>query len=199
MGRAVLSKSLIRFSVDGRGCGPSLLFDLRPSYGGGDEDNGGLLQKVPSTHCRTQYPRPCRRPLPTHASPGGSWTRASLGQSLVETLLLSAGPGVHEVLFVPLQESVSPVLCKFWQLYGGLMVTCSKRAYAIPRSAAPQAPACGSPLLTRNPQKTLTHTSGSVSVGLWVLVHTRFVCARQASLAGEGFASKHDFGLLPSC
>ena len=31
--------------------------------------------------------------------------------------------------------------CKFWQLYGGLMATSSKRAYAIPRSTAPRAPA----------------------------------------------------------
>ena len=46
MGRAMLSKSLIQFSVDGRGCAPSL-FDSRPNYGGGNEDNGYLLQKVP--------------------------------------------------------------------------------------------------------------------------------------------------------
>ena len=40
MGRAMLSKSLIQFSIDGRDCVPSLLFDLRPNYGGGNEDNG---------------------------------------------------------------------------------------------------------------------------------------------------------------
>ena len=39
------SKSLIQFSVDGRGCVLSLLFDLRPNYGGGNEDNGDPLQK----------------------------------------------------------------------------------------------------------------------------------------------------------
>ena len=39
------SKSLIQFSVDGPGCVPSLLFDLRPNYGRGNEDNGDLLQK----------------------------------------------------------------------------------------------------------------------------------------------------------
>ena len=44
----MLSKSLIQFSVDGWGCVPSLLFDLRPNYGGGNEDNGDLLQKVPA-------------------------------------------------------------------------------------------------------------------------------------------------------
>ena len=50
IGRAMLSKSLIQFSVGGRGCVPSLLFDLRPNYGGGNEDNGDLLKKVLGTH-----------------------------------------------------------------------------------------------------------------------------------------------------
>ena len=45
MGRAMLSKSLIQFSVDGQSSVPSLLSDLRPNYGGGNEDNGNLLQK----------------------------------------------------------------------------------------------------------------------------------------------------------
>ena len=38
MGKAMLSKSLIQFSIDGWGCVPSLLFDLRPNYGGGNKD-----------------------------------------------------------------------------------------------------------------------------------------------------------------
>ena len=54
MGRAMLNKSIIHFSVDGQGCVPSLLFDLRPNYGGGSEDNGDLLPKVPCLHCYTQ-------------------------------------------------------------------------------------------------------------------------------------------------
>ena len=56
MGRAMLSKFLIQFSVEGRGCVPSLLFDLRPNYGGGNEDNVDLLQKVQCKHCYTQCP-----------------------------------------------------------------------------------------------------------------------------------------------
>ena len=36
MGGAMLNKSLIQFSVDERGCFPSLLCDLRPNYGGGN-------------------------------------------------------------------------------------------------------------------------------------------------------------------
>ena len=44
MDRAMLSKSLIQLSVDGWGCVPSLLFDLKPNYGGGNEDNGGTVE-----------------------------------------------------------------------------------------------------------------------------------------------------------
>ena len=44
MGGAMFSKSLIQFSVDGCICVPSLLFT---NYGGGNEDDGDLLQKVP--------------------------------------------------------------------------------------------------------------------------------------------------------
>ena len=73
MGEAILSKSLTQFSVDGRDCVPSLLSDLRPNLGGGNEDNSDLLQKVSCMHCCTQCPRPCRRPLPTPASAGNSW------------------------------------------------------------------------------------------------------------------------------
>ena len=43
IGRAMLTKSLIQFSIDGQDCVPSLLFDLRPNYSGGNEDNGDLL------------------------------------------------------------------------------------------------------------------------------------------------------------
>ena len=50
IGGAMLSKSLIQFSVYGQGWVPSLLFDLRPNYGEGNEDNGDFLQKVPCMH-----------------------------------------------------------------------------------------------------------------------------------------------------
>ena len=55
-GKNMLSKTLIQFSVDGWGCVPSLLFDLRPNNGGGSEYNEELLQKVPCMHCHTQCP-----------------------------------------------------------------------------------------------------------------------------------------------
>ena len=50
------------------------LISLRANYGGSNEDNGNLLQKVPGTHCFTLCPRPCSRPPLTHASAGESWT-----------------------------------------------------------------------------------------------------------------------------
>ena len=92
MGEAMLSKSLIQFFVEGWGCVPSLLFDLRPNYGGGNEDNSDLLQKIPCTHCYTQCPDSAvghcwpTAPPETH---GHSWAR--LGQSLVGSLLFSPG------------------------------------------------------------------------------------------------------------
>ena len=108
----MLSKSLIQFSIDGWGCVPSLLFDLRPNYGGGNGDNGDLLQKVPCTHCYTQCPQPCSRPLLTHTSARGH-SQTSLGQSLVGSLLLFPGSWCAQGFICALQESASPVLCKF--------------------------------------------------------------------------------------
>ena len=75
----MFSKSLIQFSVDGQVCVPFLLFDLRPTYGGGNEDNGNLLQKCS---------QPCSRPPSTQASASDCWTlMGKLGQCLVGSLL----------------------------------------------------------------------------------------------------------------
>ena len=82
MGRAMLSKSLIQFSVDGWGCVPSLLFDLWSNYSGGNEDNGDLFQKVPCIHCHTQCPQYCTRPLLIHASARDTWMLTSKSGSV---------------------------------------------------------------------------------------------------------------------
>ena len=58
------------------------------------------------------------RPMPLLEMPGHS--RASLGQSLVGLLLLSPGSWCTQSFVCALQESISPVLCKFWQLYSGV-------------------------------------------------------------------------------
>ena len=155
------------------GCVPSLLFDLRPNYGGGNKDNGALLQKVSQ----------CPQPRPPPETPGHS--QASLSQSLVGSLLLSPGSWCTQGLFV-LSKSL------FWWLYGGLMMTSSKRTYAIPRPAAPRPP---TPVAVHcrlvSPQETLTHSNTGLSQSLWGA--QGFVRALQASLVGMAFDSKHDF------
>ena len=168
MGEAMLHKSLIQFSVDGQGYVPSLLFDLRPNCGGGNEDNGDLLQKVPSTHCHTQCPEPCSRPLPIHTSAGDSWTltgksgsvscgvpvpfswvlvrtRFCFPNSLFPQSCVSSGGSVEGVNGDLLQEG----LCR-------TQVCCT-------RSSCP----CGRPLLTctsTGDTQTLKGRSGSVSM-----------------------------------
>ena len=47
---------------------------LGPNYGGGNEDNGDLLQKIPCIQCCIQCPWPCSRPPPTLTSTRDSWT-----------------------------------------------------------------------------------------------------------------------------
>ena len=130
----MFSKSLIHFSLDGQCCVPSLLFDLRSNCGGGNEDIGQLLQ-IPAT---------LHRPPSTHASAGDSWSlmgnsrSASRGVSTpfswirVHTRFCLCPPSVC----FPSQSCVSSDSSVV-----GLMVTSSKKAYVVHRSAALRAPA----------------------------------------------------------
>ena len=142
MGGSMFSKSLIQLSVDCCGCVPSMWLDLRPNCGGGNEDSGDLLQKVPCTHCCTRCLQPYSRPSLTHTSTGDSWKLADKSGSVSCgghcSFLL--GPGAPR-FFVP-SKSLFPQSCVSSSVsMVGLMATSSKRAYAIPRSAAPRAPA----------------------------------------------------------
>ena len=136
-------------------------------------------------------PQHCRRTLPTQASArdyGHSW--ASLGQSLVGSLLLS--PGSLFCLCPP--RVYFPVLCKFWWLYGGvngdlLQEGLSHTQVCCPRAPAPAAVHCW-PI---PPHETLKHGSGSISVGsLGPGAHK--VCLSPLSVSGGyGVWFKHDF------
>ena len=98
------------------------------------------------------------RSTPPPETPGHS--QASLGQSLVVSLLLYPGSWCAQCFVCALQESVSPVLYKFWGSPVGLMATSSKRAYATPRSAAPRAPAPAADHFWHIPlQETLKHST----------------------------------------
>ena len=59
-----------------------------------------------------------RLPMPLPETPG--YPQAGLVQSLLGLLLLSRGSLGTQGLICALQESVSQVLCKFWQVYGGV-------------------------------------------------------------------------------
>ena len=138
-----------------------------------------------SKHCCTQCPHPAAghlQPTPPPETPGHSW--ASLGQSLVGSLLLSPGSWCAQDLVCALQESVSPVLCKFWLLYGE--VNGDPTEVCCTQSPCP----CGSTLMT------CISTGDSETqfwLSLWVLVHTKFGWALRASLVGMGLDSKCDF------
>ena len=140
-------------------------------------------------------------PMPPPQTPGQS--RASLGQSLMESLILSSGSWCAQGYVCVLQESISPVLCKFWQLYGGVNGDLLQEGLCHPQVCCTQPypnllhleplplwQSTAHPYLHRRHSDTVL----SQSVwGLWVLVHTRFVSALWASLVGIGFESKCEF------
>ena len=66
-------------------------------------------------------------------------SQASLGQTLVGSLLLLLGPGAQGSICA-LQESISHFCVSSGSSMLGLMVISSKKTYAIPKSAAPRAP-----------------------------------------------------------
>ena len=118
-----------------------------------------LQHSVPLTPQQAAVnPHLCRRLLDTH---GQVWV--SLLWDHCSFLL---GPGTPKVLFMPSKSLFPQSYVSSGSFMMGLMVTSSKRAYAIPRSAAPRAPApvagCCRPIPL---QETLKHSASSVSVG----------------------------------
>ena len=87
------------------------------------------------------------KPTPLLDTPRHSW--ACLGQSLVGSLLLSPGSWCTQGFVCALQESVSPVLCKFWHFYGGVNGNLLQDGLCHTQLCCTQSPGpCGSPLLT---------------------------------------------------
>ena len=107
----------------------------------------------PTLQQATSHPCLRQRLLDTHRQ---VWVHLLLGHC---SFLL--GPGAHKVLFVP-SKSLFPQSC----VSSGICMVgliAAKRAYAIPRSTAPRAPApvAGHCWLV-NPQETLRHSSGGL-------------------------------------
>ena len=116
------------------------------------------------------------RPMPLPETPGQF--RANLGQSLVGSLLLSPRSSCAQAFVCALQESVSPVLCKFWWLYGGEWQPPPRGLMPYPSLLHPEPlplwQATSDPYLCRRHSNTVLCQS---LWGLWVLVCTMFVCA----------------------
>ena len=123
---------------------------LGPNYGGGDEDNGTFKRSHagPATLCAPDPAAGHRRPTPPPETPGHSWE--SLAQSLVGSLLLSPRSWCTQDFVCTLQEPVSPVLCMFWWLYGGVNGDLLQEGLCYTLVCCTQSPCpCGSSLLTR--------------------------------------------------
>ena len=181
-------------SIKGRGCVPSLLFDLRPNCGGGNENQGDFLQKVPCTHCHTQCPQPRSRPPLTHASAGDSWTATGrLGQSLVGSLLLSPGSWCTQGSVCTLQSLFPQSCVSSGSSMVGLMETSSKRAYAIPVCRTQSSCPRSSPLLTRTSSGDTQTQFGLSLCGLSGSRCTQGMFKPPECLAGIGFDSKCNF------
>ena len=146
-------------------------------------------------HCYIQCLWPCSRlpPTPLLKTPGHS--HASPRQSLVGSLLLSPGSWCAQDFVCALQESISPVLCKFWWLYGGVngdrLLEGLCHGSTASKAPVPAAGDCWPVPLQKTPTQvwlSLCETSGS-----WCTQN--FVWCLRASLVGMGFDSKCDFSL----
>ena len=138
-------------------CGQSVVEVMKiilPSF---KMSHASLIHSVtPTLQQATANPCLCWRLLETHRQ---VWVSLLWGHS---SFLL--GPGVHKVLFVPSKSLFLQFCLSSGSSTVGLMATSSRRAYAIPRSTAPRAPAPAA-VHSIPPQETLKYSSVSVSVG----------------------------------
>ena len=116
---------------------------LGPNYGGGNGENGDLLQKLPCMCCYAQCPQPCLQQATM--DPCLCWRLLDTHRQVWVSLLwvhcsFLPGSGAQGSVCA-LQESVSQSCVSSGSSMVGWMVTSSKRAYAIPKSAAPRDPA----------------------------------------------------------
>ena len=138
-------------------------------------------------------------PMPLSETPGHS--QASLGQSFVGSLLLSPGSWSTQGSVCALQESTSPVLCKFWWLYDGVNGNLLQEGLCHTQVGCTQSPCPrGRPLLTHNfTRDTQTQFWLSLCGGLWVLVRTRFQPSQRTSRPVLKNAGPHNHGKPDPC
>ena len=126
-------------------------------------------------YCYTHCPPSCSRPL-TNASDGDSWTLLSKSGSVSCRV-----PAPFSWVLVNTRFSLCPVtvyfpvLCKFWQLYGGVNGDLLQEGLCHTQVWCTQSPCpCGSPLLTctstGDAQTQLCLTASLEHVNFWLCV-----------------------------
>ena len=111
-------------------------------------------------------------------------TTGRSGSASCWLLLLPPGPWCAQGFVCALQASLSPVLCKFCLLYGGLMVTSSKRVMPYPGLLHPE------PLplqqSTAAPHLCRRHSNTVLAPSLWGSLgpDAHNVCLRPLSISG---------------
>ena len=87
-----------------------------------------------------------------------------------------------------LHESVSPALCKFWWLYGGVNGDLLQEGLCHTLVCCTQSSStCGRPLMTRTSAGDLKHSKAGLAQSLWgLLLHTRFCLSPQSISGGYG-------------
>ena len=102
--------------------------------------------------------------MPPLETPGHS--QASLDQSLVGSLLPSHRSWCTQGSVCALQESVSPVLCKFWWLYGGVNGNLLQEGLCHTQVCYTRIPCpCSSPLLTLTSTGEISGVTGKFGLG----------------------------------
>ena len=146
----MLSKSLIQLSVDGWSCVPSLLFTWGLTMVEVMKIMGTSFKRSHACTATLTDPNTAaghHKPMPPLKTLGHYWE--SLAQSLVGSLLLSPGSWCTKFCLCP-PRVYFPVLCKFWQLYGGANGNLLQEGLCHTLFWCTQSPCpCGSPLLTR--------------------------------------------------
>ena len=140
MGRAMLSRSLIQFSVEGRGCVLSLLFTWGQTMMEVMKIMVASLKRPQACTAIVCAPDPAagrHPPMPLPETPGHS--QASQGSLLWGQRSFLLGPGAQGSVCAS-QESISQSYVSSGSSVAGLMVASSKRACTILKSAAPRAP-----------------------------------------------------------
>ena len=140
IGKAMLSKLLIQFSVYVWSCVPSLLHTWAQTMVKGMKIMVTFFKRSHACTAILIAPNPTaghQQPMPPLETPEHS--QACLGHSLVGSLPLCLESWCTRFCS-SLQESISKSCVSSGSSMVGLMATSSKRAYAIPKSGTPRAP-----------------------------------------------------------